>query len=58
MADHCIICEKEIPDGVGRYHYPNGDHCVDCGEKSNWHEKFKNMKASEVMKYLGIIDHD
>ena len=58
MTDKCIVCQKEIPDGIGRFHYPTGDHCVDCGEQSKWYAKFKDMKASEIMKYLGIQNHD
>ena len=50
----CTVCFKILPYTDGYYNYPTGLHCLECGEKSIWYEKFKNMRASEVIKYLGI----
>ena len=52
--DECIVCEKKIPDDAGRFNYPVGTHCIECGEKSKWYKKFNNMKAAEIIKYMGI----
>ena len=52
--EKCVVCGKEIPDGVGRFNYPVGTHCNECGEKSKWHEKFSKMRASQIIKYMGI----
>jgi hypothetical protein len=56
-TEKCIVCEIELPAGVGRFHYPDGDYCNTCGEKSKWHEKFSKMRASEILAYCGI-EHD
>ena len=52
--ESCIICEKQLEDGIGRYHYPDGDYCHTCGEKSKWYEKFSKMGAVEVIEYMGL----
>ena len=54
----CKTCLTEIPDGTLRANYPDGSYCVDCAEKTVWHRRFKNMKASEIMKYLGLPPHN
>ncbi len=28
---HCSICNREIPEGAGRYVTPDGVYCVSCG---------------------------
>ena len=50
--ESCIICEKQLEDGIGRYHYPDGDYCHACGEKSKLYEKFSKKKRRAKTHFL------
>lgn len=47
----CVVCDYPSLSG---FNYPDGFYCSDCGVKSKWHEKFSKMRASQIIKYLGI----
>jgi hypothetical protein len=54
MTEECHVCEKKFAKGEGRFHYPDGDYCNDCGVTSGWYCKFSMMRASQIIKYMGI----
>ena len=54
MTEECHVCEKKLAEGEGRFHYPDGVYCSDCGETSGWYCKFSMMRASQIIKYMGI----
>ena len=29
----CIVCHKDLPEGMGRFHTPEGSMCLDCHEE-------------------------
>lgn len=52
MGDKCVKCKKVIEDGEGRFNYPDGVRCGDCGVNyTGWKKKSKPKPVSIMQEF-------